>query len=159
MRPLAVALLCALLGGGAYAKDAEECIAAAGVGAPDFAMPRVAAAIAKKQLDIAVIGSASSELAGPSGTNIAYPTRLQVALSKLLARRRRQGDDLRPPARNRGGDGEKALADRRRGEARPGGLADRHGGRDPRRRSRTTSASPSTTASPPCSRPASISCS
>ena len=30
MRPLAVALLCALLGGGAYAKDAEDCIAAAG---------------------------------------------------------------------------------------------------------------------------------
>ncbi len=84
MRPLAVALLCALLGGGAYAKEAEECIAAAGVAAPDFAMPGVAAAIAKKHLDIAVIGSASSDLAGPSGANIAYPTRLQVALSKLL---------------------------------------------------------------------------
>jgi hypothetical protein len=86
MRPLAVALLCALalIGGGTYAKDAEECIAAAGVAAPDFAMPRVAAAIAKKHLDIAVIGSASSELAGPSGTNIAYPTRLQAALTKLL---------------------------------------------------------------------------
>jgi hypothetical protein len=84
MRPLAVALLCALIGGGAYAKDAEECITAAGVVAPDFAMPRVAAAIAKKHLDIAVIGSASSELAGPSGANIAYPTRLQAALEKLL---------------------------------------------------------------------------
>ena len=79
MRPLAVALLCALLGGGAYAKDAEDCIAAAGVAAPDFAMPRVAAAIAKKHLDIAVIGSASSDLAGPYGANIAYPTRLQAA--------------------------------------------------------------------------------
>jgi hypothetical protein len=84
MRPLAAALLCALIGGGAYAKDAEECITAAGVVAPDFAMPRVAAAIAKKHLDIAVIGSASSELAGPSGANIAYPTRLQAALEKLL---------------------------------------------------------------------------
>ena len=84
MRPLAVALLCALIGGGAYAKDAEECITAAGAVAPDFAMPRVAAAIAKKHLDIAVIGSASSDLAGPSGTNIAYPTRLQAALAKLL---------------------------------------------------------------------------
>src|SRR4029077_3642046 len=79
-----VALLCALIGGGAYAKDAEECVTAAGAVAPDFAMPRVAAAIAKKHLDIAVIGSASSDLAGPSGANIAYPTRLQVALSKLL---------------------------------------------------------------------------
>jgi hypothetical protein len=84
MRPLAVALLCALIGGGAYAKDAEECVTAAGAVAPDFAMPRVAAAIAKKHLDIAVVGSASSELAGPSGTNIAYPTRLQAALAKLL---------------------------------------------------------------------------
>ena len=84
MRPLAVALLCALIGGGAYAKDAEDCMAAAGAAMPDFAMPRVAAAIAKKRLDIAVIGSASSELAGPSGTNIAYPTRLQAALTSLL---------------------------------------------------------------------------
>ncbi len=84
MRPLAVALLCALIGGGAYAKDAEDCMAAAGAAMPDFAMPRVAAAIAKKRLDIAVIGSASSELAGPSGTNIAYPTRLQAALTNLL---------------------------------------------------------------------------
>ena len=84
MRPLAVALLCALIGGGAYAKDAEDCMAAAGAAMPDFAMPRVAAAIAKKHLDIAVIGSASSELAGPSGTNIAYPTRLQAALTNLL---------------------------------------------------------------------------
>jgi hypothetical protein len=84
MRPLAVALLCALIGGGAYAKEAEDCIAAAGAAVPDFAMPRVAAAIAKKRLDIAVIGSASSELTGPSGTNIAYPTRLQAALASLL---------------------------------------------------------------------------
>jgi hypothetical protein len=75
MRPLAVALLCALIGGGAYAKDAEDCIAAAGA---------AAAAIAKKHLGIAVIGSASSELTGPSGTNIAYPTRLQAALTSLL---------------------------------------------------------------------------
>jgi lysophospholipase L1-like esterase len=84
MRPLAVALLCALIGGGAYAKDTEDCMAAADAAKPEFAMPRVAAAIAKKRLDVAVIGSASSELAGPSGTNIAYPTRLQAALEKLL---------------------------------------------------------------------------
>jgi hypothetical protein len=84
MRPLAVALLCALVGGGAYAKDTDGCITAAGAVAPDFAMPHVAEAIAKKRLDVVVIGSASSELAGPSGTNIAYPTRLEVALGKLL---------------------------------------------------------------------------
>jgi hypothetical protein len=84
MRPLAVALLCALIGGGAFAKDTEGCITAAGGVAPDFAMPRVAAAIAKKRLDVVVIGSASSELAGPSGSNIAYPTRFEAALAKLL---------------------------------------------------------------------------
>jgi hypothetical protein len=84
MRPLAVALLCALIGGGAHAKDTETCITAAGGVAPDFAMPHVAEAIAKKHLDIVVIGSASSELAGPSGSNIAYPTRFEVALGKLL---------------------------------------------------------------------------
>jgi hypothetical protein len=84
MRPLAVALICALIGGGAYAKDPEECITAAGAVGPDFAMPHVAAAIAKKQLDVAVIGSASSELAGPGGSNIAYPTRLEAALRKRL---------------------------------------------------------------------------
>jgi hypothetical protein len=84
MRPFAVALICALIGGGAYAKDTEGCITAAGAVAPDFAMPHVAEAIAKKRLNVVVVGSASSELAGPSGSNIAYPTRLEVALSKLL---------------------------------------------------------------------------
>jgi lysophospholipase L1-like esterase len=84
MRPLAVALLCALIGGGAFAKDTEGCITAAGGVAPDFAMPRVAEAIAKKRLDVVVIGSASSELAGPAGANIAYPTRFEAALAKLL---------------------------------------------------------------------------
>jgi hypothetical protein len=84
MRPFAAALLCALIGGGAHAKDTEGCIAAAGGVAPDFAMPHVAEAIAKKRLDVVVIGSASSELAGPSGSNIAYPTRLETALGKLL---------------------------------------------------------------------------
>jgi hypothetical protein len=84
MRPLAVALICALIGGGAHAKDPEECMAAAGAVGPDFAMPHLAAAIAKKKLDVAVIGSASSELAGPGGANLAYPTRLEAALRKLL---------------------------------------------------------------------------
>lgn len=84
MRRLAVALLCALIGGGAYAKDTEDCIAGAGAVTPDFAMPHVAAAIAKKRLDIVVIGTASSELAGPGGTDLAYPTRLEAALRKRL---------------------------------------------------------------------------
>jgi lysophospholipase L1-like esterase len=84
MKPIVVALLCALSGGAAIAKEGNECITAAGAVAPDFGMPHVARAIAKKKLDIVVIGSASSELNGPAGTNIAYPTRLEAALRGLL---------------------------------------------------------------------------
>jgi hypothetical protein len=84
MRPFVVALICALTGGAAIAKDGAECMTAAGAVTPDFGMPHVAQAIAKKKLDIAVVGSASSELNGPAGTNIAYPTRLEAALSSLL---------------------------------------------------------------------------
>jgi len=84
MKPFVVAVLCALTGGAAIAKDGNECITAAGAVAPDFALPHVARAIANRKLDVAVIGSASSELNGPAGTNIAYPIRLEVALRSLL---------------------------------------------------------------------------
>jgi len=84
MRPFVVALLCALSGSAAIAKDDNECVTAAGAVAPDFGLPQVAKAIARKKLGIAVVGSASSELAGPAGTNIAYPTRLEAALRTLL---------------------------------------------------------------------------
>jgi GDSL-like lipase/acylhydrolase family protein len=84
MRLIVVALLCALSGSMAVAKDANECIEAAGSVAPDFGLPHVAQAIARKKLDVAVIGSASSELNGPSGTNIAYPTWLEESLRSLL---------------------------------------------------------------------------
>jgi hypothetical protein len=84
MRPFVVALLCALSGGAAMAKDDNECMTAAGAVVPDFGLPHVARAIARKKLDVAVVGSASSELNGPAGTNIAYPTRLEAALRSLL---------------------------------------------------------------------------
>ena len=86
MRPIIVALLCALALGvdGAGAKEGNECIVAAGTVAPDFGLPHVARAIEKKKLDVAVVGSASSELAGPTGTNIAYPTWLQETLRSML---------------------------------------------------------------------------
>ena len=84
MKPTVVALLCALSGGTAFAKEGSECITAAGVIAPDFGLPHVAKAIAKKKLDVVVVGSASSELNGPAGTNIAYPTRLEEALRSML---------------------------------------------------------------------------
>jgi hypothetical protein len=84
MRPIVVALLCALSGCIAVAKEGNECIDAAGSVAPDFGLPHVAQAIAKKRLDIAVVGSASSDLNGPSGTNIAYPTWLEESLRSRL---------------------------------------------------------------------------
>src|SRR5215831_21334581 len=85
MRRIVVALLCAALSAGiALAKEGNECIVAAGSIGPDFGLPHVAEAIAKNKLDIAVIGSASSELNGPAGTNIAYPTWLEETLRSLL---------------------------------------------------------------------------
>jgi lysophospholipase L1-like esterase len=84
MKALAIAIICALSAGAALAKDEDACIAAAGAVGPDFALPHVAQAIAKKKFDITVLGSASSELNGSAGTSIAYPTRLEVALGELL---------------------------------------------------------------------------
>src|SRR5258708_40129497 len=84
MRPIVVAVLCALSAGVVVAKEGNECIVAAGTVAPDYGLPNVARAIAKNKLDIAVIGSASSELNGPAGTNIAYPTWLEATLRRLL---------------------------------------------------------------------------
>jgi hypothetical protein len=84
MRVIVVALLCALSASMAVAKEGNECIVAAGTVGPDFGLPHVARAIAKNKLDIAVIGSASSELNGPAGTNIAYPTWLEATLRHLL---------------------------------------------------------------------------
>lgn len=84
MRPIVIALLCALSASVAFAREGNECIIAAGTVAPDFGLPHVARAIAKKRLDVAVIGSASSELNGPAGTNIAYPTWLDETLRNLL---------------------------------------------------------------------------
>jgi len=85
MKPIVVALLLYVLSGGvAVAKEGNACITVAGTVGPDFGLPHVARAIAKKKLNVTVIGSASSELNGPAGTNIAYPTRLEEALRRLL---------------------------------------------------------------------------
>jgi hypothetical protein len=84
MRRIVAALLCALSASVVVAKEGNECIVAAGTVGPDFGLPHVARAIAKNKLDIAVIGSASSELNGPAGTNIAYPTWLETTLRRLL---------------------------------------------------------------------------
>jgi hypothetical protein len=84
MRAFVIALVFALAGAASVAKAGTECISNAGAAPPDFGLPQVARAIAKKKLNIAVVGSASSELNGSTGTNIAYPTRLNAALTTLL---------------------------------------------------------------------------
>lgn len=89
MRPVVAAVLCAALSSAAAAKAAsagEEhaCVEAAGSVAPDFALPNVAQALARHRLDVIVLGSASSELNGPGGTNIAYPTWLEENLRSRL---------------------------------------------------------------------------
>jgi hypothetical protein len=84
MRTSVLALICALGTVAASAKDGNECITAAGAVAPDFGLPHVAQAIARQKLDVTVMGSASSELSGPGGTSIAYPTWLEAALRAML---------------------------------------------------------------------------
>jgi hypothetical protein len=84
MRTLVLALIGALTISTAVARESNGCIATAGVERPDFGLPHVAQAIARKSLDVLVVGSASSELNGPGGANIAYPTRLEAALGVLL---------------------------------------------------------------------------
>jgi hypothetical protein len=49
----------------------------------DFPLPQVAHAIAAKRLSILVVGAGSSALPGPGG-KLAYPARLQAALSEKL---------------------------------------------------------------------------
>jgi hypothetical protein len=106
MRAFVIALVCALTGAVSVANGGTECTSAAGATGPEFGLPQVARAIAHKKLDIVVVGSASSELNGPAGTNIAYPTRLRAALTDRLpgvavkvttfARARETAADMQP---------------------------------------------------------------
>jgi hypothetical protein len=86
MRALAIALIGALLMSAAPAGAGEDeaCAVAAHLVTADFPLPRVAAAVANKQLNIVVVGSASSLLAAPGGGPQAYPARLEAALSARL---------------------------------------------------------------------------
>jgi hypothetical protein len=61
-----------------------ECRVAENIVDNSFPLPQVAKALAKKQLDVLVVGAGSSSLPGPSGVANAYPARLQVALGAKL---------------------------------------------------------------------------
>jgi hypothetical protein len=88
MRALPIALLAALLCmSAASAEDSDDCGVAAHLVTADFPLPKVASAIADKELTIVVVGSASSQLAAPgapAGKAEAYPVRLEAALAKRL---------------------------------------------------------------------------
>jgi hypothetical protein len=85
MKTIAIALTAALLFiSGATAGEHEDCAAVANLVTADYPLRRVANAIAAKELNIAVIGSASSQLAGAGGKQEGYPSRLEAALSKNL---------------------------------------------------------------------------
>jgi len=62
----------------------QACAVADNLVTADFGFPHVAAAIAAKKLTIVVIGSSSSALLDPTGTNRGYPARLEAALAAKL---------------------------------------------------------------------------
>jgi hypothetical protein len=68
----------------AFAQDSEICGVSSPLAGTEFRLPRVAKAIAGKKLVITVFGSGSSSLAGPAGTKIGYPGKLEAALVSKL---------------------------------------------------------------------------
>ena len=68
----------------ALADSEDACAVADNLVQAEFAAPRLAAAIARKQLKIVVVGTTSSMIAGPNGPSKAYPARLQEDLIRRL---------------------------------------------------------------------------
>jgi hypothetical protein len=68
----------------AKAEDPADCRVAENLIEADFPLPRVAKALARKKLDLLVVGAGSSILPGPNGARAAYPARLQNALEEKL---------------------------------------------------------------------------
>jgi hypothetical protein len=83
MRVLALILVVTIFGAtGVRAELPAKCAVAQSLISPEFALPRVAKAIANKKLDVLVVGAGSSILAGAPAK--AYPARLQAALAERL---------------------------------------------------------------------------
>ena len=75
-----------LWGGAALAQSADVCAVSEDLLPMDVPLPHVAEAVGQaKHLQIAVVGSASSTLRGPSGVQHAYPAQLEAELSRRLA--------------------------------------------------------------------------
>jgi len=85
MKRAAGALLAVLACMGvAPAGPGDACMTAINLVHADAALPKVAAAIESKTLHIVVAGTGSSMLPGQTGTDVAYPVRLEAALQKKL---------------------------------------------------------------------------
>jgi hypothetical protein len=84
MKALMVALFWLCCAATALGEDADVCEQVRDLVQTESSLPRAAAAIEKQQLDIAVVGSASSVLPGPGGARAAYPAHLEAALAKRL---------------------------------------------------------------------------
>jgi hypothetical protein len=84
MRRLALVLAALLLPGTAFAAQPAECLVAEQQLEHIFPLPQVARAIAAKKLNVLVVGAGSSTLPGPKGAQLAYPARLQQALTEVL---------------------------------------------------------------------------
>jgi hypothetical protein len=83
-RRLALVLAALLLPDTAFAAQPAECLVAEQQLEHIFPLPQVARAIAAKKLDVLVVGAGSSTLPGPNGIRMAYPARLQKALTEAL---------------------------------------------------------------------------
>jgi len=84
MTRIVLALAGLLFAAAALAQTADSCQVADGVSQPGFPLPHVRAAIENKQLDIVVLGTASSALAGPGASTKAYPARFESELKAKL---------------------------------------------------------------------------
>lgn len=81
--PLLLALV-VLAAGPALAEHPAECRVAQHLVENGIPLPQVMRAIAAKKLDVLVLGAGSSILPGPDGAKLAYPARLQNALTARL---------------------------------------------------------------------------
>jgi hypothetical protein len=84
MKRFALVLTALLLAGPALAAAPAQCLMAQHLLEHVFPLPHTARAISAKKLDVLVVGAGSSRLPGPNGPQLAYPARLQSALTELL---------------------------------------------------------------------------
>lgn len=84
MKRLPLLLACLALAWPATAEQPAECSVAQHQVEQLMPLPRVAAALAAKKLDVLVVGAGSSNLPGPNGARAAFPARLQKALTELM---------------------------------------------------------------------------